>query len=162
MLIKYHKSQTLRRRDLWYILSSGSDFNKMIFRMGGMNHPGMSMDNRMMGINPPMMTNQGMSGHHGYGQGGYPWPRPYHWDDTVAPISRQQSDSSVSQKVIFHCGCTKIEISSAIHQTSENNDAYLIHTRKRCQSSRLQAPSSGDNFRYVPSSFLANEFFVSA
>lgn len=46
--------------------------------MGGMNHPGMSMDNRMMGINPPMMTNQGMSGHHGYGQGGYPWPRPYH------------------------------------------------------------------------------------
>lgn len=78
VLIKYHKSQTLRRRDSRYILSSGSDFNKIIFRMGGMNHPGMSMDNRMMGINPPMMTSQGMSGHHGYGQGGYPWPRPYH------------------------------------------------------------------------------------
>lgn len=90
--------------------------------MGGMNHPGISMDNRMMGINPPMMTNQGMSGHHGYGQGGYPWPRPYHWDDTVTPIPHEQSDSSVSPKS---------NISLWLHQ---NWNKQRHRQKKRCLS----------------------------
>lgn len=124
--------------------------------MGGMNHPGISMDNRMMGINPPMMTNQGMSGHHGYGQGGYPWPRPYHWDDTVTPIPHEQSDSSVSPKS---------NISLWLHQNwnkqrhRQKKTMLILFTQEN--NVKVQTPSSGDNFRYVQSSFLAQEFFVS-
>ena len=154
LLIKYHS-----RRDSRYILSSGSDFNKMIFK-NGRNEPPWNVDGQQNDGNQPADDDEPR---HERAPRLRPRRLPLATTLPLRFISHEQSDSSVSQKVIFHCGCTKIEISSAISPNIGKIAMLIfIHTRKRCQSSRLQTPSSGDNFRYVPSSFLANELFVSA
>lgn len=65
------------------------------------------------------------------------------------------------KKVIFHCGCTKIEISSVIHNPSAKEGRLSYSHRKKCQSSRLQTPSTGEILSKVHSSLLARDPFVS-